>query len=328
MLGQAELPGPATGIKASNGYVYVGVGGSGLQVIDASDPSNPRLAECFTTRSTSLVKDVDVAGDYVYFVDHMSSGLNGSGLNILDVTDPSRPLLAGRATMPSGGAAVVVYGSYAFIAGATDDSGFRIFPAQCGGTTPVLTAEVEARATSGAIELRWDSPSSDFVEFGVDRAASREPAESDYRRIATVPAEEHPRGAVYRFVDADVSPHHWYCYRIIGRSSAGDERVLGEASSSATAVLEPTLFAPWPSYSQGPFRLRFALPLGADVQVDVCDASGRRVRALCRDVMIPGGHELIWDGRDGSGRPVPSGTYSLRLADGPREVTQRVIVIR
>jgi hypothetical protein len=47
-------------------------------------------------------------------------------------------------------------------------------------------------------------------------------------------------------------------------------------------------------------------------EVTVHDLLGRRVRALVRGCLEPGSHSLLWDGRDDSGVPVPSGLYFVR----------------
>ncbi len=71
--------------------------------------------------------------------------------------------------------------------------------------------------------------------------------------------------------------------------------------------------------SPNPFRtsttLRFSTRTTGDVGIAIYDASGRVVRRL--DQRFPAGsHEVKWDGRDESGRPVPNGLlfYDVRAA--------------
>ena len=47
--------------------------------------------------------------------------------------------------------------------------------------------------------------------------------------------------------------------------------------------------------------------------IRIYDASGRRVRELPARRLIPGRHDIRFDGRDGAGRSLASGIYFLEL---------------
>jgi hypothetical protein len=49
----------------------------------------------------------------------------------------------------------------------------------------------------------------------------------------------------------------------------------------------------------------------------------RRLHATSSDA-----HEIVWDGRDGSGRVVGSGVYFLRTVGGGEERTIRIVKMR
>lgn len=74
-----------------------------------------------------------------------------------------------------------------------------------------------------------------------------------------------------------------------------------------------------------PFRdrttLTFDIPeertTGLDARLAIYDVRGRRVRRLEDAPHFPGRFEVIWDGRDDAGRPVPAGVYVARLFLGP-----------
>jgi hypothetical protein len=75
-------------------------------------------------------------------------------------------------------------------------------------------------------------------------------------------------------------------------------------------------------------RLRWSLQRAGEVQLDLLDLSGRRVRTLARGVFAPGTHQMTWDGRDDGGRLLSPGAYFLagRVAD--LRVGQRLILLR
>jgi len=73
--------------------------------------------------------------------------------------------------------------------------------------------------------------------------------------------------------------------------------------------------------------LVFALRRAGAVTVDITDALGRRVRTLRAD--LPGGEvRLDWDGADGGGRALPSGTYLLRIATPDGVLAGRCALVR
>ena len=88
----------------------------------------------------------------------------------------------------------------------------------------------------------------------------------------------------------------------------------------------PARLAAWPT----PFNALVKLVLeGADdgpVAVEIHDARGRTVRRLS-GLATAGRAELVWDGRDGNGRTVASGTYFAR-AGGARPAATRLTLVK
>lgn len=63
--------------------------------------------------------------------------------------------------------------------------------------------------------------------------------------------------------------------------------------------------------------LRLDLPSATTLDLAIFDVAGRRVRRILRSEMLPAGpHRIDWDGRDDSGRLVPSGSYWARVHGG------------
>lgn len=70
----------------------------------------------------------------------------------------------------------------------------------------------------------------------------------------------------------------------------------------------------WPNPTPGAATLRFATPMGGDLDVAIFDAGGRRVGGL-GGVAVPGGVvEIAWDGRGLDGRSLAPGVYYVRGA--------------
>jgi hypothetical protein len=72
-----------------------------------------------------------------------------------------------------------------------------------------------------------------------------------------------------------------------------------------------------PNPFAGATAVRFALARAGTARLVLYDVQGRAVRTLWNGPAAAGPHELVWDGRNDRGAPLPSGVYFARLqADG------------
>jgi hypothetical protein len=81
-------------VAVSGHYAYVADGGAGLQVIDVSDPANPRRVGGYDT--PGYAGGVAVSGHYAYVAD------GDAGLQVIDVSDPANPRRVGGYDTPGG----------------------------------------------------------------------------------------------------------------------------------------------------------------------------------------------------------------------------------
>jgi hypothetical protein len=85
----------------------------------------------------------------------------------------------------------------------------------------------------------------------------------------------------------------------------------------------------WPNPGTSSFNLVFSLASREVVRMVVFDAAGRLVRTLLpRQSLSAGLHSIVWDGRDASGKPVPSAMYLIRLSGISQVVTRTLAVVR
>jgi hypothetical protein len=135
------------------------------------------------------------------------------------------------------------------------------------------------------------------------------------------------------FTDLDPGPTTWY-YRVV---AVDVHENGGEPSNEASATLgtgldeTPAVFALrgcHPNPLARGTEIVFDLPAEAYVMLDVYSVDGRHVATLAGRTMDAGTRTVRWDGRDGSGDPVPGGVYLYRVQAGNEEARGKLVVLR
>jgi hypothetical protein len=103
-----DTAGAALDVFVSGNYAYIADYGSGLAIIDISDPTNPGTPVYETSADKS--RGVYISGNYAYIANE------ASGLAIIDITDPTNPGTAVHEDTTGTALSVYVDGNYAFIA--------------------------------------------------------------------------------------------------------------------------------------------------------------------------------------------------------------------
>ncbi|MHC4092427.1 MAG: FG-GAP-like repeat-containing protein [Planctomycetota bacterium] len=93
----------------------------------------------------------------------------------------------------------------------------------------------------------------------------------------------------------------------------------------------PLAFSLHPCYPN-PFNpatnIRFELPKTERVQLAVYTIDGQRIRMLANETLPAGPHQIVWNGRNDRGRPVPSGRYFYKLEAGSHSDTRSMTLIK
>ena len=74
--------------------------------------------------------------------------------------------------------------------------------------------------------------------------------------------------------------------------------------------------------------LRFELPATTDISIVVYDLQGREVLRLADQRLEAGYHQLVWNGLDNAGRPVPSGVYIARLVTPRSSKSIKMVLLK
>ncbi len=75
-------------------------------------------------------------------------------------------------------------------------------------------------------------------------------------------------------------------------------------------------------------EIRFELSAPQQVSVRIYDVTGRLVRELVSGSLAAGPHSRVWQGRDNSGRQVPSGAYYVRFVTGEKVENQKIMLLK
>lgn len=90
----------------------------------------------------------------------------------------------------------------------------------------------------------------------------------------------------------------------------------------------PSLEQNYPNPFNPSTSIRFTLPAAQSITLDVFNVLGQRVRRIAQRDFPEGNHELIWDGKDSSGRPASSGVYFYRLITDSGAFTRKMVIVR
>jgi hypothetical protein len=123
----------------------------------------------------------------------------------------------------------------------------------------------------------------------------------------------------------------WYCRQsdAFFDPGTGAIRRITWDLSTPLADVPVQFFAPIPSPARGSAHFSWLLPRAAQVELDLFDAGGRRVRHLLGPgIQSAGSHGFDWDGLDDGGRALRPGLYLAHLVAEGHAHDQRVALLR
>ncbi len=105
---------------------------------------------------------------------------------------------------------------------------------------------------------------------------------------------------------------------------AGGTTGVPESSAPRIVGLSPGLPCP----QDGSVNIRYELAQETDVDLRICDATGRLVSALIAGTHPAGMHEVIWDGRNRHGQRMGTGIYFVQLEGAGQELHRKMMLVR
>ncbi|NKB65641.1 MAG: T9SS type A sorting domain-containing protein [Candidatus Latescibacteria bacterium] len=113
--------------------------------------------------------------------------------------------------------------------------------------------------------------------------------------------------------------------------------IAADPPSQITAVLEDysqtlpqdiALEQNYPNPFNSGTAIRFALPVGGQVELALYNLVGQKVQTLVQGQRPAGTYTVRWDGRDEAGRELASGLYLYRLQAGGQVKTRKLLLLR
>jgi hypothetical protein len=331
-------------IDSGSGY------GSNLRVIDVTDPTDPQdlglLSDIFS-------RDVFVFGRYGYAIEA------DAYLRVLDLLDPAAPVLVASLDV-GGGVAVVQYSGGLCV---MQPDGHLVILDISDPVMPVLVATVAipggspvdgarlpldrfavADANLGLLIYDATSPASPTLLGSL--ALPGVPRRIGGANIVAAVAcgtggvqlvdigdvtDPVPAGSIPGFAYGVSDPYFAYL--------VGLDHVLAVAPTDCLNLAAVDVAAPELPMSglrlqasPNPFNpctmVSFTLDRAQRVWLAIYDLAGRKVIDLAARTFGPGDHTITWDGRDASGRDVPSGSYLLQLEAAQGRQTHKVTLVR
>lgn len=75
--------------------------------------------------------------------------------------------------------------------------------------------------------------------------------------------------------------------------------------------------------------ISYGVPMQNDISLTIYNILGQRVRGLLnKETVMQGTHQVVWDGRDDYGKPVPSGLYLYKLDTGEKVLQRKLLLLK
>ena len=120
----------------------------------------------------------------------------------------------------------------------------------------------------------------------------------------------------------------FYSYSVITEGRESDRSQETEIRLTGIPQIQTRLMPNVPNPFNPQTEIRFELERPQQVRVSIYDVTGRLVKILADGQLAGGPHVRIWQGRDATGRQVPSGAYYVRLVTESRVYHQKIMLLK
>ncbi|MGH7598558.1 MAG: Ig-like domain-containing protein, partial [bacterium] len=195
-------------------------------------------------------------------------------------------------------------------------------PVELSGLSAVLENGI---AGAKQVSLRWSTASeTNHAGFNVLRSQSSAGRYEKLNRQLIPPRHD----GQYIFVDDNVEAGGRYFYKLQDVDLQGNVTEHGPVAINVAAPQSYVLQQNYPNPFNPTTQIGYELPKAGQVSLIIYNSLGQEVRRLVDKQQAAGYHHVTWNGRDQSGKPVPSGIYHYRLQVGDFVATKRMLMAK
>jgi len=195
---------------------------------------------------------------------------------------------------------------------------------------PVELSYFDGISRNNSIELFWETATEVNNEgFYVEK---RNKGEESWNSIGFIKGAGNSKSVHhYSYTDKNVQPNVTYQYRL--RQVDKDGSLSCESLSKVITLVfegqaELTLEQNVPNPVSNHTSITYTLPNESNVRLEVVDVFGNVVKTLVNNNTSAGRNTVEWNALDSKNRPVPSGSYIVRLVAGNDVRTIKMTVVR
>lgn len=180
---------------------------------------------------------------------------------------------------------------------------------------PVELKSFEGQYKDGQVILKWETATENNNHgFEVERSSDGK----DFKTIGFIAGHGNSNLPLkYSFTDRNLSSGDLaFYYRLRQIDNDGKAKTCDIIKIDISSIKEYQLMQNSPNPFNPTTAIKFQIPVSSVVSIKIFDQLGREVRTLLNEEKSSGSYVVYWDGKDGSGNIVSSGTYIYMLTSG------------
>jgi len=185
--------------------------------------------------------------------------------------------------------------------------------------SPPTLSSIDLASSRIGLEVEWQFEAASVVECWIERA-DRAGGPWDSLGPGRMVASNS-----FELLDHAVAPDRAYNYRVAWRDRGTTVRG-SPASGSWTDVGRLSSVSPNPA--RGEITIDWVLARPGPTDIRIFDLAGREVSVVARGTFDVGRHQVRWDGRWEGRGIAPAGMYVVRISNGERTTSHRVLLLR
>ncbi|MHA1888267.1 MAG: T9SS type A sorting domain-containing protein [Promethearchaeota archaeon] len=308
------------GIGRKENHIYIGCSGDGIMILDISDPLNPTQVLQYDIQG--YIFDLTVKGDFLYYV-------SISGFYVFDISDPLQLNQVAYWESHNRAEQLALYQNYAYVV--DYDGGIKVFDlSDLTNFVPINTVSLNSTSKIDIDPIirddkliisdkRWN----EIMVF--DLSDPTNPVMSSNCRWNKYTLDMELFGD---FLYCANGEDDWYLHglSVLDFSSfnpvATDEPIIPNSLSNIFNLCNfPNPFNPTTT-------IEFSLKDNSNIELNVYNIKGQKVRLLVKDSFDSGTHSIVWDGKDDTEKSVSSGIYfnKLNVNGVSRQISKCILI--